>query len=682
MVRADEAVLRKVLEGENQYLVPLYQRPYQWSSTQWQTLWDDVLELVEDRQQNPKSTHFMGSLVLVPVDGAQSAVGTSRFLVVDGQQRLTTLTLLLAAIRDFRNDQDGGHGGERIHNSYLTNQYESADLHIKLVPTQQDRDAYTAVIKRTAQSGGDDQIGTAYRFFRSKLENLLADDGLDKIAALENAVLMGLSVVSITTHPEDNVHRIFQSLNNTGLKLTQGDLIRNFIFMRLPNKGEDVYQRYWLPMQNVLPKNDSLEQLFWLDMLTSKPTLKINDTFSEYQRTLSNFASEDDIEKEVSRLAKLAQQYALILTPENEKDPGVRFRLHRLKAWESTTPHALILELLKRRENGEVSNSELERALLIIESYLVRRLIIGHSSTGLNRIFPQILMQLNNAEPIDRQLHRLLSTGRRHYAPDDQIAKGILENPFFLNGRASHRKLVICWLEESFGSKEPIETSKLSIEHIMPQTLNTEWRQELSDILGEDQIDDVHKALVHTLGNLTLTGYNSKMSNNSFATKKKEFERSGLSLTQTLMRFESWGPEQIEERAQLLTQQIITTWPGPLEAEVLPLDLSPLWSKVHTIVSSIPAGHWASYGDVAAAAGTNAQSIGNRLAEHPVLNAHRVLRTDGSISDGFRWLNAEETRSPKEVLESEGVEFTSSNRANPQQRLTPEELLAFFAAEN
>lgn len=682
MVRADEAVLRKVLEGDNQYLVPLYQRPYQWTSTQWQTLWDDLLELVNDRKDNPNSSHFMGSLVLVPVDGAQNAVGVSRFLVVDGQQRLTTLTLLLAAIRDFHSDQNSGHGGERINNSFLTNQYEKSDLHIKLVPTQQDRDAYTAVIKKTAHIGGDDQIGTAYRFFRSKLENLKTEYGPEIISALENAVLMGLSVVSITTHAEDNVHRIFQSLNNTGLKLTQGDLIRNFIFMRLPNKGEDVYQRYWLPMQNVLPKNDSLEQLFWLDMLKSKPTLKINDTFSEYQKSLSNFATEEDIENEVSRLAKLAQQYALILTPENEEDPGVRFRLKRLKAWEATTPHGLILELLRRRESGEVTNAELERALLIIESYLVRRLIIGHSSTGLNRIFPQVLIQLNDFEPIDHQIHRLLSTGRRHFAPDDQLAKGVQENPFFHIGRASHRKLVISWLEESFGSKEPINTTKLSIEHIMPQTLNAKWRTGLSKTLGEDQVDEAHKASVHTLGNLTLTGYNSEMSNKEFALKKDALEKSGLSLTQTLKRFDSWGPEQITERGKMLTEQIIATWPGPLETERQTLDLSSLWTKVQTIVSSIPAGHWASYGDVAAAAGTNAQSIGNHLAEHPVLNAHRVLKRDGSVSDGFHWFNPEETRTAEEVLTEEGLRFNASRKADPAQRLEIAQLLSFFEAED
>lgn len=676
MVKADEAILRKVLEGENQYLVPLYQRPYQWGTDQWQTLWDDVVELVKDRRENPKTTHFIGSLVLVPVDAAQSAVSISRFLVVDGQQRLTTLTLLLAAIRDYRNAHEKPHAGERIHNTYLTNQYEEGDRHVKFVPTQQDRAAYFAVINRDAHSGGDDQVGAAFRFFRSRLEEFDDPDDPEDIAHLESAVLMGLTVVSISTHPEDNVHRIFQSLNNTGLKLTQGDLIRNFIFMGLPTRGDSVHQRYWMPMQNLLPTNEALEQLFWLDLLASKPTLKINDTFNEYQKKLSNLGTEDDIEEEVARLASLAGQYALILEPGREKDPSVRFRLERLKAWDASTPHALMLELLRRRAQDRVSNEELERALHLIESYLVRRLLMGQSTQGLNRIFPQILNQLGDNEPVDRQIHRLLSTGRRHFATDNRIRASVLEAPYFLNGRRSHRSLVLRWLEESFGSKEPIDTSKLSIEHIMPQTLNIEWRAHLAAVYGDDQVEEIHNATVHTLGNLTLTGYNSEMGNKAFELKKAAYLKSGLALNRILEDFVAWGPEQIRDRAGLLSDQIIDTWPGPIDAGDVETDLSPLWRKVRSIVSTIPAGHWASYGDVAAAAGTNAQSVGSHLSEHEVLNAHRVLRGDGAVAENFRWLDPHETRTAREVLTSEGLEFTKNGKASHEARLSLQNLLS------
>lgn len=680
MVKADEAILRKVLEGENQYLVPLYQRPYQWGPDQWQTLWDDIAELVDDRQSHPKTTHFIGSLVLVPFDNAQSAVSISRFLVVDGQQRLTTLTLLLAAIRDYKNQHDSPRAGERLHNSYLTNQYEEGDRHIKLVPTQLDRDAYFAVVNRDAHKGSDDQVGAAYRFFQAKLEEFDDPDDPDDIDHLENAILMGLSVVSISTHPEDNVHRIFQSLNNTGLKLTQGDLIRNFIFMGLPTRGEAVYQRYWLPMQNLLP-NEAIEQLFWLDLLGSKPTLKMNDTFSEYQKRLSNLATEEDIENEVARITSLAGQYALILNPDTESDPNVRFRLNRLKEWDASTPHSLMLELLKRRDSGDTTNDELERSLHFIESYLVRRLLVGQSTQGLNRIFPQILNSLEVGEPVDKQLHRLFSTGRRHYATDDRIRSAIAEAPYFLNGRRTHRSIVLRWLEQSYASKEPVDTDGLSIEHIMPQTLNAEWRGHLRATHGEEHYEEIHNATLHTLGNLTLTGYNSELSNRSFDVKRKEFAKSALQLNRGIAEFEEWGPVQIRDRGASLAEKVIETWPGPISADDMETDLSPLWKKVRAVVTTIPAGHWASYGDVAAAVGTNAQSVGNHLAEHAVLNAHRVLRSDGGIAPTFRWTSGDENRDPVQVLKDEGLPFTEGVKAEPSARLTLEQLLSLVEIE-
>lgn len=143
-----------------------------------------------------------------------------------------------------------------------------------------------------------------------------------------------------------------------------------------------------------------------------------------------------------------------------------------------------------------------------------------------------------------------------------------------------------------------------------------------------------------------------------------------------------WGPEQIKERADLLSDQIISTWPGPISAEDMENDFSPLWSKVRAIVGTIPAGRWASYGDVAAAAGTKAQPVGNHLANHKVLNAHRVLRGDGAVADNFRWLDQNEVRSAREVLTNEGLEFTTSGKADPAARLSLEELLSLVEVED
>lgn len=672
MVRAEEAILKTVLEGDKQYLVPLYQRPYQWKPDQWQILWDDLEELVEDRRENGNLTHFIGSLVLVPVDRAQNAASVQRYLVVDGQQRLTTLTLLLAAIRDYKESNVADDAGGRIHDSHLTNPYERGDRRIKLKPTQQDRESYFNVIDRRRHHENQGLIGEAYLFFRSRLELFNDPKTVDEI---ESAVLVGLTVVSISTHPEDNVHRIFQSLNNTGLKLTQGDLIRNIIFMGLPSRAEVVYQNHWLPMQSTLPDNQALEQLFWLDLLATKPTLKVNDTFSQYQKHLSQFSSEVEVENEVARLADLARQYSLILSPEKERDEEVRFRLKRLRTWNVATPHSLVLELLRRREEGSVSDTTLARSLHLIESYLVRRLLIDKNTKNLNRIFPQILHQLNSKEPLDFQIHRLLSTGQRHFATDEQIRLAIEVVPFYLSGRRQHRVTVLRWLEESFGSKEPVNTTKLSIEHVMPQTLSLTWREQLSAIHGASQVDDIHSATVHTLGNLTLTGYNAEMSNRPFESKKLEFIKSGLRLNQFIAEFESWGSDEIKQRARHLANQIIATWPGPLTDDTDHQELPTTERKLRLAVGTIPPGRWAGLADVAAVAGTDPESVKKYLSNQTIFNAHKVFGSDGKIIPSLSPLDPQQTQIIKEALAQEGIQLSAAGTADPSARVNLEQLL-------
>lgn len=675
MVRALEGYVRGLLEGGRQYRIPLYQRPYQWTKTQWQTLWNDIVEsALPDDEPNPDSefTHFVGAMVLVPVES--SALSVSRYLVVDGQQRLTTLTLLLAAIRDYHHARGHEERAQMVQNQYLINQYQKDDSRQKFIPTQTDREAYAGVVLEVPAALANNRIGEAYTFFRAKLEPLEES----QVAALERFLLNRLSIVEITTHPEDNVHRIFQSLNNTGLKLTQGDLIRNLIFMHLGDAADEVYQRYWYPMEQTLPSNEALEDLFWLDLLADNSKLRQDSTFNAYQKRLAKIESQDGLIEEIKRIAELAKVYALILDPSREVSGEVRYQLERLKAWKLTTPHVLMLEILRRRDLGAVTSSDAAQALATIESYLVRRLVVGHSTQGLNRVFPQLRNQLTEETPIADQVFKLFSTGRRHFATDDEIRRAVVESPFFHRGRAEHRKVFLTWLEESFGSKEPIKTKKLSIEHVMPQTLDADWQAELINQVGEENYLDEFSATVHTLGNLTLTGYNSELSNKAFSLKRKEYEKTGIRLSHDLLEVEAWGPEAIKKRSQRLAEQIITTWPGPTKSEKP--DPAPLWGAINEIVASIPPGSWSSYGDVASAAGTGAQQVGNYLATKPVLNGHRVLKADGSIAPNFAWLDPNETRSPREVLESEGLLFDGP-RAAADKRVPVSELLAFIETE-
>ncbi|QGU07042.1 Methylated-DNA--protein-cysteine methyltransferase [Corynebacterium occultum] len=673
MVAAQETTLQELLEGTKQYLVPLYQRPYQWGKSQLEQLWGDIVELTEDRAEGYRSTHFIGSLVLAPPP-ASLAGGVTTFLVVDGQQRLTTLSLLLAAIRDHIDDQNPGeNAGEEIKNRFLVNQYKKGRDHIKLVPTQADRSSFNAVIKRLPDSGGQDTIGTAYRFFRSQLTMFDDPDIAEDIQTLQEAVIEGLALVSISTHPDDNVHRIFQSLNNTGLKLTQGDLLRNYIFMRLPESDEEAYERYWHPLQEKLD-NDQIEQLFWIDLAKDNPTVKVSDTFIFQQRRLDHLTTEAEIHAELSRLNQLASLYQLILHPELEGNPQIRLRLRRLKEWAATTPHPLVLELLHHRAVGNAADEELARALLTVESYLIRRLLVGRPTQGLNRIFRTAVSIVTGEEPIDKQVSRFLSTGQRHFTADDELHSAIMNNPFYRSGRANHRHAFLRWLEEEFGSQEPVDTSKLTIEHVMPQTLTPEWRSALEAACPGQDIEEVHDLTQHTLGNLTLTGYNSSLSNHSFDWKRAEMLKSGVRLSASIAEQKQWGPDQIHTRAEQLAEIIINAWPGPRHKDATTGDIAPVWRKLRNILTALPAGRWTSYGNIAAAIGTAAQPVGNYIAVNPLPNAHRVMRSNGEISANFRWLNPEDKTDPRTLLEDEGVSFTKAGNAHTKLRLSVEEL--------
>ncbi|GAD81473.1 DUF262 domain-containing protein [Nocardia asteroides NBRC 15531] len=673
MVAAQETSLQRILEGSSQYLVPLYQRPYGWGDEQLQELWNDVIQLAEDRLDEPRATHFIGSVVLAPAPA--SVAGTvTQFLVVDGQQRLTTLTLLLAAIRDFLREVDGStsRDSDRIHNQLLTNQYNDDPDRLKLLPTQVDRPAYTAVIDGRPLPDDDGRVVNAYRFFRGRLSAVTdAEDMSFGLSQIVDAVVSGLSVVSISAHASDNVHRIFQSLNNTGLMLTQGDLLRNYLFMRLPSRSEEVYRTHWLPLQESLG-NERIETLFWIDILHKRPKLKQGQTFAAQQARLEKLATETHIVAEVERIARLGRLYRLILEPELESDPGVRLRLSRLAEWDSNTPAPLVLHLLVLRDQGKATDEQLATALLYIESLLVRRFLTGRTTMNLNRLFAEAVPQLDTSMPVDAALRMHFSLGRKHYATDKQLTEGISSTPFYLYGRAAQRKVMMTWIENLFATRESVSPASLTIEHVMPQKLSAQWRAQLSAEFGEDNVDALHERYVHTLGNLTLTGYNESLSNHEFARKRETLRASSIRMNQEIAAHESWGPGQIEKRGLSLAERIIEFWPGPVDESELPEN--PLWTALSELLTALPEGRWTTYGDLAAQLGTAPQPLGNRMRTHPAPNAHRVLGAGGTFADGFRWPDPDRTDDPRQLLESEGVRFSASGRADSTQRLTPAEL--------
>ncbi len=666
-----ETRLRVVLGGDQRYRVPLYQRPYSWSEKQLARLWSDLTELANELKKNERASHFTGSLVL---DLGHAGPGVNEYLVVDGQQRLTSLSILLCAIRDHYAEHmpERPEMRESIHERYLVDKYASGDSRLKLLPTQADRDDYRALVDGAGDAHGSSRIITAYRYFRLQLE--ISDDPDDDfdIDRILDATLGGLAFVSITARGDDNVYRIFESLNNTGMKLTQGDLLRNYIFMRLGAKGEEAYSTWWLPMQDRLSTSD-LEALFWMVQIVADSEVKQGDIYSAQQERMDKLTA-DEVFDEVRRFSGLSKILQVMRDPSRDKVFGseISRRLKRLSAWGTGTADPLILWLLSRAAGKEIGLDEVERCLAILESFFVRRLLVGATSSGLSRIMLRAPSDMRSDVPVAEALALYLSTGRKFYASDEQIREAALTKPLYFMGGPHQKKLLLQWLEETYGSKEPIDLSRATIEHVMPQTLTPHWREALAaEADADESAESIHEAIHHTLGNLTLSAYNSELSNRDFDDKRVLLAESGIRLNAEIAKYEKWSRSEILERGRQLGERIIKEWIAPVQVTEV-IDTGVTWSLVREAVEAIPAGRWTTYGDLAALASTYPQPVAGFVSRTPITGAWRVMQAGGTVAPGFKWSAGSENsgKSAREVLESEGVVFDENDHADPAQRLT------------
>jgi len=278
--------------------------------------------------------------------------------------------------------------------------------------------------------------------------------------------------------------------------------------------------------------------------------------------------------------------------------------------------------------------------------------------------------------PVDEALLRYLSGRRRYFGTDAKVREAAHTVPFYWQGRAAQRKLILQWIEDSYGSKEHIDPATLTIEHVLPQTLSDLVRQEFGATLPDPADPDAeHERLVHTLGNLTLTGYNSELSNRPFSRKREMLKTSGVRMNQEIAAHDRWGLEEIEARGARIAERIIELWPGPDEsASTGNGEESDLRRTVKAIVATIPAGRWTSYGEVAVVAGSHPVPVGTVLTHVPMLNAWRVLLANGTVAPQFTWPDSDRTDDPRDLLEAEGVKFYTSGRAVTEQFVTAEEL--------
>lgn len=675
-MRAHEVDLISLIQGTKQFLVPLYQRPYSWGEDQLEQLWLDILaeaDRVRDDEQG--SGHFVGSVVLAPSPHAHASGGLHQWLVVDGQQRLTTLMVLLAAIRDHVADTDSETAG-RIDFEYLMNPFQKGDQRLRLLPTQADRDAFRACILRLPGADVSGGIGYAYRRFRANLVAFDDPEDPNDVARVEQVVRLRLRLVEITAELGDNVHRIFQSLNNTGLKLSQADLLRNHLFMLLPTRAEQVYEDVWLPMQKALGTN--LELLIWLDMvLRGDDKVKESEVYrAQADRLKSVEDDEARIAAEITEFSRRAAHLRLLLEPDSETDPEVRRALRRLAEWGGQASYPTAMLLLDRREKGQLDSAHVAGALLLVESFLVRRMIAGVPTNNINRILNAVPRELARTADVVEGLRDYLSGTRRFWPGDGEVRDAVRTKPFYWFGRGPQRSYVLRRLEESYEAPEPVDwaRAKVTVEHLMPQKLTDTWRADLTDEANAEGVTvaELHESLVNTLGNLTLTALNGPLSNHPFDRKKEILLASALAMNREVLDATRWGAAEIRARADRLAERIIRLWPGPARAESL--SRSRDWTRLHQAMAMVPAGAWTTYGDLAELIGSHPVPVGVHLANEPVPNAWRALTADGRPSKQFRWLSTSRTDTQQEALEAEGVTFDKSRRAAPELRLSGADL--------
>ncbi|WP_306359199.1 DUF262 domain-containing protein [Nocardia sp. CC227C] len=674
-MKASETTFAALVQGEKQFQIPLYQRTYSWTDKQLAQLWNDICEQADLLAEGDRSTtHFCGSVVLAP--SPLNDASFARWLVVDGQQRLTTLSLALAAIRDHVAATDARQR-ERIDEQYLINKFQDGDGYFRLLPTQADRGAYGEHIRNTHGGSGGERVGSAYRFFRQALVAAAEDPAEPRdVSHIEKAITTRLTLVQVVADRDDNVHRIFESLNNTGLKLSQADLLRNYLFMRLPTRGEYVYQTYWLPLQRSLT-NEQLEHLMWLQLvLDGGVRVRRQDMYSAQQRRfIRDGESEADIEAYVRELHRRAQQFRRIAEPEREPDLEVRRSLRRIDQWQAATTHPVLMMLLDKRETGEISSAELARALSYIESFLIRRMICQRPTQGLNRIFQELPGQLPEGMSVVDGLRHALSGPRRYWSTDAELREAIATKPFFWQGKWEQRRLVLQRLEESYEHPEPVDftNSKLTIEHVLPQQPGDEWLEMLAaDTDTGETAQELHERLVHTLGNLTLTAENSRLSNHPFQRKQDLLAGSHLEMNRRIAATSRWGAREIAARAAELADQAIKLWPGPI-APTGRAEVARDWSVLHRALTVLPTGTWTSLADLAALLGSSPVEVGQQLTR-AVPNAHRVLDHTGRVAAGSRWSEGLDPGDIVAALRADGISVSAADVAAASQRLSTRDL--------
>lgn len=551
-----------ILNGYKQFSLPIYQRCYSWGIEHCTTLWNDIVKM----QKANKTGHFVGSIVNI----AETAMpmGVQRFNIIDGQQRMTTLTLLSIALRDFALQHPGIssaiHAG-RIDEMLLMNAQEKGNDRYKLLLTEADRDVLMNLASRVplTKQNLPSRLLANYKFFSAKIAQgeLTPDEVYESIGKLQ--------IVNITLDAStDDAQAIFESLNSTGKDLTASDLIRNYILMGLStSKQNDLYERLWRPMETLFEAQSDKMDDFFRDYLTMKQTRiprkdRVYEEFKLYRQT----HCPGDPDGLCEDLFLHARYYADMFFVRSERPKWLE--LYRdIRDLKMEVSYPFLMRVHHDCETGMISENDFLEIVRLCISYVFRRGICGIPTNSLNKTFATLRNGINQEDYLNSVKAFFILRESYKEFPDDERFREAFSSKDIYNSRSCH--FILGHLENE-GKKAPILIDNYTVEHIMPQNsrLSEEWQRMLGPRWRE-----IQKSKLHTIGNLTLTAYNAEMSDHPFDKKQDMpggFRESALRLNNYVVKQTKWGLEQIEERAQLLAKRACEIWPYPsLDEEVL-----------------------------------------------------------------------------------------------------------------
>ncbi len=556
-MKAVAANLLEFLKNARQFVIPIYQRPYSWGERECRQLWEDIMRT---GLNDAVPAHFVGSIVYVE-KGIYQVMEHSPLLVIDGQQRLTTVMILIEALSRSLGTREplDGFSTKKLRSYYLLNTLEEGERRYKLLLSQTDRASLIALVDQNPKPKECSiRVETNFEFFKARLAEL-KDDLVTLCKGLAKLVIVDISL----DRQQDNPQLIFESLNSTGRELSQADLIRNFILMGLePELQTRLYEQYWRPMEVDFGQEAYATHFdsFMRHYLTVKtgviPNMRqVYEEFKQYARS----SEVTGVESLVADIRSFAAYYcAMALVAEQDFDLKTVF--HNIRELKVDVAFPFLLELYHDYTRQVLAKSELLQAARLVESYVFRRAVCGLPPNSMNKTFATFGREFKKNRYLESiQANFLLLPSYRRFPTDDEFKRELqLKDLYNFRSRSY-------WLRrlENYGRKEWVPVAAYTIEHIMPQNkdLSAPWKSELGP-----EWERIHETYLHALGNLTLTGYNSEYSDLPFDQKRNMaggFRESPLHLNQGLGELEHWNEDTIRQRGERLAAIATEVWAMP-----------------------------------------------------------------------------------------------------------------------